>query len=51
MLYLIECFEGSYMNSQYQKNAATSTVIDNSGLESDVKVEPIRMVGLGLYFE
>lgn len=50
MLYLIEGFEGSYMNSQYRKKVATSTVRDNSGLEQDVKVEPIRMVGLGLYF-
>lgn len=50
MLYLIECFEGSYMNSQYRKNTATSMVRDNSGLEQDVKVEPIRMAALGLYF-
>lgn len=50
MLYLIECFEGSYMNLQYRKNAATRTVRDSSGLEQDVKVEPIRMAELGLYF-
>lgn len=51
MLHLMQCVEGSYMNSQYQKIAATSTVIVDSGLEKDVKVEPIRMVGMGLYFE
>lgn len=51
MLYLTQCFEGSLGDAQYWKTAATTMVIDYSSLEQDVKVEPIRMLGLGLYFE